>query len=677
MTKLVVVLAVVVVVILVVVIVAVRNMRAEDPDEFADQPINRGRTRGHHDERDPRYDRREPARAGRGARSAVRQGSSGYRSAGGGRGLDERRDQQRPRGYDQRTPDRGDFDSDRGHDGRRSAPRSPSASRASSGPDKRRRPGSDAPRRPDETPAPTRARSRRSSDSSEWDSSEWDKLSDVDYWAELASDKPLTTTAQPAAQPSAAPRNGTRRPAPDHESETMAIRSQVPGGVPRRDPVTGLPVRGPQSPPEAGMAEAARTDFAAAPVPVAGTQDRPRPAATSGGPSRPERNPQERRRPQRSRPAREVDHRSLAEMGSERNGYDLAGPASLPIPVIRANTPPRGSMPPAGPPAPAAPQQRPRMTPDDDPLTSPSFPKIPSDSRSYRNGRASTPPGGSRGPATPPGGSRAPATPPGGSRTPASYQAPTQQFASYGSPEPQYPAAERPAAPPAAAPRGAGPRSGAHSAPRSSGAHSAPPGSGAHSAPPPGTAPRRASPRPAQHSADPGGYPAPTSSAPPAPSPSGNPYGSYVTPDSQPTVASSYDDYPALSGHDPSAYLPPVGAGHIGQNGNGHGAYLPPPPSAGHLGQNGNGYWHERPSGPAHAADPGGSGYPDDGAQVPDPRDAGVQGNYRNGYGEHGEADYPPGGYPADPQNPAGYPPVDPYGRDGYGGYPEYGAAGR
>ena len=27
---------------------------------------------------------------------------------------------------------------------------------------------------------------------------DWDSLSDVDYWAELASDKPLTTTAQPA-----------------------------------------------------------------------------------------------------------------------------------------------------------------------------------------------------------------------------------------------------------------------------------------------------------------------------------------------------------------------------------------------------------------------------------------------------------------------------------------------
>ena len=52
MTKLVIVLAVVVVVILVVVFVAVRNMRAEDPDEFADRPQRRGGNRGGRDDRD-------------------------------------------------------------------------------------------------------------------------------------------------------------------------------------------------------------------------------------------------------------------------------------------------------------------------------------------------------------------------------------------------------------------------------------------------------------------------------------------------------------------------------------------------------------------------------------------------------------------------------------------------
>ena len=69
MTKLVLVLAVVVAVILVVVIVAVRNMRTEDPDEFADQRDGRSRTRGQ-DDRDPSYRcgesaSRQPTRTGR------------------------------------------------------------------------------------------------------------------------------------------------------------------------------------------------------------------------------------------------------------------------------------------------------------------------------------------------------------------------------------------------------------------------------------------------------------------------------------------------------------------------------------------------------------------------------------------------------------------------------------
>ena len=61
---------------------------------------------------------------------------------------------------------------------------------------------------------------------------------------------------------------------------------------------------------------------------------------------------------------------------------------------------------------------RPPVDPDDDPLTSPSFPRIQaSDSRSYHNGRADTPAGGSH--------------------APGRYLAPTQQFTSYGPPAPQ------------------------------------------------------------------------------------------------------------------------------------------------------------------------------------------------------------------------------------------------
>src|SRR6266700_2772453 len=47
----------------------------------------------------------------------------------------------------------------------------------------------------DELPAikPRQGRGKRDEDG-DWPSNEWDELSDVDYWAELASDKPLTTT---------------------------------------------------------------------------------------------------------------------------------------------------------------------------------------------------------------------------------------------------------------------------------------------------------------------------------------------------------------------------------------------------------------------------------------------------------------------------------------------------
>src|ERR1700733_5314228 len=120
MTKLVLVLAVVVAVILVVVIVAVRNMRAEDPDEFADRRDSHGRTRGGQDERGPRYERREAAerRADRAARSGGgRSAGNGYRPARSDNGDGDRPDQ-RERGYSKRGPAERDYDG-RGGDARR------------------------------------------------------------------------------------------------------------------------------------------------------------------------------------------------------------------------------------------------------------------------------------------------------------------------------------------------------------------------------------------------------------------------------------------------------------------------------------------------------------------------------------------------------------------------------
>jgi hypothetical protein len=745
MTKLVVVLAVVVLVILVVVIVAVRNMRTEDPDEFTDQQDGRARTRGSQDDRDLGNRRgepagRQPARAGRGARPAGgaasgrspagRQGN-GHRPPSTGRDFDERRNQPPGRGYGraQEARDGRGYDADEGFDqgGTRPFDDRPSAA-AASGPQKRRRPGSST-QHPDDAPVPARTR-RRSGDSSEWDSSEWEKLSDVDYWAELAAQKPLTTTtAQPAAPRPATQRGGAAAgPGQDLEPETLAARNSVPGGVPRRDPVTGLPVRGPQ-PAAAGLAAAAgRTDFVPAPVPGAGAQDHQHlPAASNGDRGSDHRRPPasrngDRGRASRQRPpapsAGEPGQRFLDAPGRDPGRYLDVGPASLPMPAIRDVPPARQGrprdLPPAEPAAVAPPaartpparRERPRVPLDDDPLTSPSFPKVPtSDSRSYRNGRADTPPGGSRAPAQYPA-----ATPqfprydspaaqypavqyptaqyptaqyPQAQYPQAQYpeaQYPEAQYPEAQYPEAQYPTAQYPTAQPPAA------RSGQHSAPQNSAAqHSAPQRpaperpAAQHSAPQyPGDEDRS---NPGAYRPDPlasrnpyparaaNGSPGPVSTPPgPASTPPGrgpaapaasNPYGSYVTSDSQQTVASGYNGYPATPG-------------------NGHGQPYLPPAVPGGTGRSGNDYWQQAAPTSGSLPEPGGPSYPQAPAQADDPRPADLhEPDYQNGYGRHGQADYPPNGYPAGPDDPAGYAPVDPYGSDGYGGYPEYGAAGR
>jgi hypothetical protein len=600
MTKLVIVLAVVVVVILVVVFVAVRNMRAEDPEEFVDRPPRRGGNRGSRDDRDLRYDRQEPAErqpagVSRGSRPAGRAADGAYRPAAGAtRGSDERRDY-RDDGYDQGGPGGRGYAEDSDVAPRRTNGDRRSATRPGR-PEERRRA---AKGRPGEESARSRsARSRLSGDSSEWDSSEWEKLSDIDYWTELASDKPLTTTAQPAAQ------DRPGRPRADREAETAAIRTRpaaeagpadvslgeadtgpagtIPRAVPRRDPVTGLPVTGRPQPANAELAVAADRQAELAPAPVPATDGQLRPPADP-------RPPQPRH----------------------------VGPAGAPA---------RG----------VAPDRRP-TDPDDDPLTSPSFPRVPaSDSRTYHNGPTSTP-------------SR-------GSRVPAEQLAPTQEFRSYGSPAPQH-AAARHAVPadfggdtdrtdpnsylpdpllngdPYAAPNGS-------TYPAPNGSRYPAPNADPYPAPNGGTY------------AAPNGNPYPLPPAPaPASAASGNPYGSYVTSDGQDTAV-SYGDYPAPD-HGPGSYLSAPISGSTGRH-------------------SGNGHRQSQQPTTASVPGPGTTGYPDG----PAPRDRGAHAaGYRNGYGQHERAGYVPGGYPAGSPNPAGYGRQDRYGRDEYGGYPEYGAA--
>ncbi|MGH3410117.1 MAG: hypothetical protein ACRDRJ_47615, partial [Streptosporangiaceae bacterium] len=627
------------------------------------------------------------------------------------------------RGYRRAQGAADGYDADQGFDQRGGRPyHDRRGAPAASGPQKRRRSDDGTQQRPD-GPAPARTR-RRSGDSAEWDSSEWEQLSDVDYWAELASSKPMTSGTQPKPSRPAAQRGGAAGgPGQDPEPETMAVRNAAPAGAPRRDPVTGLPVRGPQ-PADAELTTAAgSTGFAPAPVPVDQSQDRQRPASAANG----DRGSRHHRRPPASRngergqsgrelppaaPASDRGQRFLDAPGRDPGRYLDVGPASLPMPAVRDVPPgapasparqgrPRAIPPAAAPPPPAQapPARRQRPVPlDDDPLTSPSFPKVQaSDSRSYRNGRADTPPSGSRAPAPYPAATpqRPSYDPPTAQYSAAQYptaqypeaqypeaqypqaqypeiQYPTAQYPQAQYPQAQYPTAQYPT-PPTAQPS-VSPRSGQHSAPQFPASEE--PGRG-----------RRAAERPAQHSApqyamddgrtyrpDPlpsrNPYPAAAANGSPAPataqpagSPvtpaSGNPYGSYVTPDSGQAPASGYNGYPATSG-------------------NGHGQLYPPAAAPGGTGQNGNGYWHQ--SAPVSGslptpADPGYLGAP---AQAGPQHQAGSgEPDYRNGYGQHSTAGYPPDGYPAAPANPAGYAPVDPYGSDGYGGYPEYGAAER
>ena len=174
MTKLVIGLAAVVVVILIAVILAARNMRPEDPEDFAGHsgsPSRNGSGRRDWREGDS-SDRsiRHPARAGRSGPQqdgAPRQSASSH---GGRRHDDKRRDNKR---HDER---RAGVPDDRTGDYRE--------------PGYGMRPGRDSVQRQGR---------ERSHDSANWPVTEWEKLSDVDYWAELAADKPLITTAQPAA----------------------------------------------------------------------------------------------------------------------------------------------------------------------------------------------------------------------------------------------------------------------------------------------------------------------------------------------------------------------------------------------------------------------------------------------------------------------------------------------
>jgi hypothetical protein len=477
---------------------------------------------------------------------------------------------------------------------------------------------------PDVRPRPAKgsqSKTKRDGDG-EWPSTEWDELSDVDYWAELASDKPLTTGPQPATPPARSERERDRAEA---RADNDPVPSREPGAS--REPAQS---RGDRRPEPADSGFAARTESYGS-----------------------------------------TELRRAIAAGSE--------------PARTASSPGRTSV--SG--ADRMPQ------PDDDPLTSPSFPRVAGDdSRSYRRSRSDTGPG------------RRPAAP---ARPPASYQ-----------PAPQHP----PVGPLDSLP-GVGRSSGSYSVPATGGV--------GYGAPPSGHSdPYR---QPVSQAAD--GYLPPVgngyrnesvTAAYPAPMPPASGYSppalpappSYQAPDSpsysvpmpsqaMPSQAMPSQPLPSHAIPSTAGYASPDGTGYYasGQHSesSGYAGYSYPPgagPGAGAQPQTAQ-YSYSAPADsgfapqlPAGQTVPGYGGYQPPGQtdmagiyQVP-----GTQGMLPPAGGFGGDFS-PPGmhqvqpGYPTAPYNsapyePPGYPangyeadtalPADPYAVDPYG-YPGYGSA--
>jgi hypothetical protein len=461
MTAIVITLAAVVLLILVIGFFAMRFLRAESVDPFdEDLPDERGRSRGDAEDHDRRGNDRVATmdrRSGGSSRAPRRQAGdprakrpdrrsrANPEPARSARDYDERQyaaaDRQPPARLDDRgaLDDRG-FD-DRGFDDSSFSGRSRGGQRPAAAP------AAASPRMPQSLPADRPAASARSgrakgAGGGGKSGTDWDSLSDVDYWAELASDKPLTTTAQqagpaqpagPGSRPDLASRsalNGTAAP----NGTARPNGAVAPGAADAPDASTALlPVRQRHAP--AGLADSpglpgARRGRAAADLPD-DASDRTGQAAI---PAQPSRVAAAGRRRGGIRPdspgsaSRRQRDPSAAPYGDPRDprGRSSGGPG--PAPALgsdeglaalarlsngtgngngygntneyanvngygNGNGHLNGSGHANG-------NGHGRPVPlDDDPLTSPSFPAVSAaDGRSYRGGRPETQTPGSRGP---------------------------------------------------------------------------------------------------------------------------------------------------------------------------------------------------------------------------------------------------------------------------------------
>ena len=719
MTQIIITLAAVVLLILVIGFFAMRYLRAEGHDDFDDLPEERTtRSRGGDAaDRDWRGDSddRVVSMADRGGRGGKlgRGGSSGPdgrdRSGSGrpqpGRGAGGREDREPAgarrgyagdrgfddRGFDGPGFDTGGFDnrglSDRGFDGPGQADRGSRGGR-----------GGERPQQP--RPAAASARSGRGKGGGEG-GQDWDSMSDIDYWTELASDKPLTTTAQPAsaAAPQPDPR-ADRGPRPGRADDARADTGPRPAGS--RSGASrpgGSSQRGGAPLPEDATALLPRRHAPTGPSPVLPAA-RAGAAAAANADSLPSRGGRSAARAARAAtPGRDMG-RSAADLGSRGAPY----PDGRGGPAAGSGLAGRGQDPRAQDPrsqdsslsalarlaTPSGGHQAPL---DDDPLTSPSFPAIRSaDSRSY--GRPDNPAAGGR-----------------GSRGPAGYGGPGAG-AGAGSTGNGIPPAQTAAYPTMTRPGGPDPRSapapgyengrsasrpanweGGYGQSQAGGGVSG----GAVNGGANGTGPN--SYRPAAPAAGYQGYPEQPSSPPSPPSspPAGNPYGSYVSAPadsyqaSRPSGDGGYGSY--VNGAETQAYAQPpaapapMHAAPVYENGAPGGTAYPASggPAAGYGASwsGGTGYPSQGPA-PAgyQGGSPGEPGYP-----------AGHNGNGHNGNGQHGNGHngaghvssngHAPGPYDQQPYLPpegsgaapdqGGYGGQDSgYGAGGYGSYSGY-----
>ena len=604
------VLVAVVVLIVIIAVLALRYLRADDSDTFDDIPDEPRQSR-----RLPELDReRRLTPPGRRPRQPE-QVTEAWAAARPARTPDARV----PAGYPDRDP----------------AARQTGPQRAA------------APRRSPSAPRPARATARP--DGPDTATGSWDSLSDVDYWAELAADKPEVTppdsrTASGARRgPEAASdiRPAAARRAPEPTSDIRpATARRAPEPTPDIRPAAGRP--------------GGRADSGQFPVPGRQSSRPSQPSRMAGAPSA---------RATDTGQTQQIDVRASQPVAARYNGDpavsspDVLGRHSQPRPAMSQRPDTAAAQPqrqrPAGSQRPASPRQAP-VTPaapaalpgydsrppaptaapysnghgrgrgDDDPLTSPSFPAITtSDSRSYRTQRSSS----------------------GQHTRPPAAQGTGHQYIDYSS-----------------APRRAA---------------SQPDGYPVQQAAPPAEAPAQpATSRRARHRSP--AAPAASAAPPAAPptNPAANPYGSYVSDQPQPGysepsvpqsgyASAGYPEMPApsLAGAAYSGYAAGQQAGSAGWNGGQPTEGYLPAAGSGGTGRGGGSHAHNGSQSRGYAGIDYGSlryddpVYPDAAGALPG---NGSAGQHATQYDQQGYGTPDPGSGP-----------------DAYQAYPGYGARGR